>query len=224
MSPKILLMRHGRSAWNQKNLFTGWVDIPLDEEGIQESIRGGEKIRHIPIDVVFTSSLIRAQMTVALALLHHASGKVPVFLHPGEGKLESWGKMHGHAHKETIPVYSLSELNERMYGALQGLNKAETAQKFGDAQVKRWRRSFDEVPPDGESLAMTAARTIPCFEQRIMPYLKRGETVFVAAHGNSLRSIVMQIERLSKEEVVGLEIPTGGVLIYRYEHGKWHKE
>lgn len=224
MSPKILLMRHGRSAWNQKNLFTGWVDIPLDEEGIQESIRGGVKIRHIPIDVVFTSSLIRAEMTVALALLHHASGKVPVFLHPGEGKLESWGKMHGHAHKETIPVYSLSELNERMYGALQGLNKAETAQKFGDAQVKRWRRSFDEVPPDGESLAMTAARTIPCFEQRIMPYLKRGETVFVAAHGNSLRSIVMQIEGLSKEEVVGLEIPTGGVLIYRYENGKWHKE
>ncbi len=217
-------MRHGRSAWNQKNLFTGWVDIPLDEEGIQESIRGGVKIRHIPIDVVFTSSLIRAEMTVALALLHHASGKVPVFLHPGEGKLESWGKMHGHAHKETIPVYSLSELNERMYGALQGLNKAETAQKFGDAQVKRWRRSFDEVPPDGESLAMTAARTIPCFEQRIMPYLKRGETVFVAAHGNSLRSIVMQIEGLSKEEVVGLEIPTGGVLIYRYENGKWHKE
>jgi len=224
MSPKILLMRHGRSAWNQKNLFTGWVDIPLDEEGIQESIRGGEKIRHIPIDVVFTSSLIRAQMTVALALLHHGSGKVPVFLHPGEGRLESWGKMHGHAHEETIPVYSLPELNERMYGALQGLNKAETAQKFGEAQVKRWRRSFDEVPPEGESLAMTAARTLPCFEQKIIPHLKQGETVFVAAHGNSLRSIVMQIEGLSKEEVVGLEIPTGAVLIYRYENGRWHKE
>lgn len=225
MTAKLILMRHGRSAWNKKNLFTGWVDVPLDEEGIAESIRGGEKIRQIPIDVVFTSTLIRAQMTVTLALLHHASGKVPVFLHPGKGKQELWSAMHGEeAARATVPVYSAWELNERMYGALQGLNKAETAKQFGEDQVKVWRRSFDVAPPDGESLAMTADRTIPFFEKTLVPLLQKGENVFVSAHGNSLRSIVMKIEGLSKEEVVGLEIPTGAVLIYRYERGAWVKE
>jgi len=225
MTVKIILMRHGRSAWNEKNLFTGWVDIPLDERGIEESLRGGEAIRHVPIDVVFTSTLVRAQMTVTLALLHHSSGKVPVFLHPGQGKLEAWSQIYGEeARQEVLPVYSAWELNERMYGRLQGLNKAETAEKFGKEQVQLWRRSFDERPPEGESLAMTAERTIPYFQRTIVPHLERGETVFVAAHGNSLRSIVMQIEGLSKEEVVSLEIPTGGVLIYHYAKGQWTKE
>lgn len=222
-------MRHGRSAWNERNLFTGWVDIPLDQEGIAESLRGGEKIRHLPIDIAFTSSLIRAQMTLTLALLHHSSGKVPLFLHPGQGKLESWGHIHGEKAKESvIPVHTAWELNERMYGSLQGLNKLETAQKYGDAQVKLWRRSFDTAPPEGESLAMTASRTIPYFQKNIAPHLAQGKSVFVAAHGNSLRSIVMQIDGLSKEEVVGLEIPTGGVIIYRYGTdngtGSWVKE
>jgi len=225
MHAKLILMRHGRSAWNERNLFTGWVDIPLDEEGIQESIRGGLSISHIPIDIVFTSTLIRAQMTVILALLHHSSRKVPVFLHPGEGKLEEWSKMHGEAaHHSTLPVLRAWELNERMYGDLQGLNKQETAQKFGEAQVKLWRRSFDVSPPGGESLSMTASRTIPYFNKQIIPEIAKGKTVFVAAHGNSLRSIVMQIEGLSKEDVVSLEIPTGAVIVYRYEAGTWVKD
>lgn len=214
-------MRHGRSAWNQKNLFTGWVDIPLDEEGIAESIRGGKAFAHIPIDVVFTSTLIRAQMTVTLSLMHHSSGKVPMFLHPEE----KWCAVHGEeARLGVIPVHTAWQLNERMYGALQGLNKAETAKKYGEAQVKLWRRSFDVAPPEGESLQMTAARTIPYFEQTIVPYLAAGKTVFVAAHGNSLRSIVMSMEGLSPEEVVALEIPTGAVLIYEYVEGRWVKE
>jgi 2,3-bisphosphoglycerate-dependent phosphoglycerate mutase len=133
--------------------------------------------------------------------------------------------MHGEeATRASVPVYSAWELNERMYGALQGLNKVETAEQFGEAQVKLWRRSFDVAPPEGESLAMTADRTIPYFEKTIVPLLQKGQNVFVAAHGNSLRSIVMKIERLSKEEVVGLEIPTGAVLMYRYERGAWVKE
>jgi 2,3-bisphosphoglycerate-dependent phosphoglycerate mutase len=222
-------MRHGRSAWNERNLFTGWVDIPLDQEGIAESLRSGEKIRHLPIDVAFTSSLIRAQMTLTLALLHHGSGKVPLFMHPGQGKLESWGQIHGEkAAESVIPVYSAWELNERMYGSLQGLNKQETAAKYGEAQVKLWRRSFDVAPPEGESLSMTASRTIPYFQKKIIPCLALGQSVFVAAHGNSLRSIVMQIDQLSHEEVVSLEIPTGGVIVYRYETkqgtASWIKE
>jgi 2,3-bisphosphoglycerate-dependent phosphoglycerate mutase len=223
MPSKLILMRHGQSIWNQLNFFTGWVDIPLSEEGVKESIEGGKKIKNLPIDVVFTSTLIRAQMTVALALLHHE--KIPIFQHPGEGKLEEWSKIYGaDARKKTVPVYMAWELNERMYGKLQGLNKAETAEQFGQAQVQEWRRSFDTMPPDGESLAMTVARAVPYFNKRVVPHLEKGEHVFIAAHGNSLRGIVMHIEKLTKEEVVGLEIATGEPIIYSYDRGKWKKE
>jgi len=225
MSAKLILLRHGQSIWNKENFFTGWVDIPLSEEGIQESIEGGEKIKDIPIDVIYTSSLIRAQMTVPLALLHHSSKKIPVFLHPGEGKLETWGKVYGkEAARQLIPVYASPALNERMYGKLQGLNKAETAAKYGADQVQTWRRSFDTSPPEGESLAMTAKRTLPYFQEQIVPHLEKGETVLVSAHGNSIRAIVMQLENLSKEAVVSLEIPTGDPLIYSFHKGRWKKE
>ncbi|HSX10935.1 MAG TPA: 2,3-bisphosphoglycerate-dependent phosphoglycerate mutase [Chlamydiales bacterium] len=221
---KLILLRHGQSIWNKKNLFTGWVDIPMSEEGMQEAIEAGKAIENIPIDVVFTSTLNRAQMTVPLALLHHKSGKIPVFLHPGEGKLDEWGHVYSEeSKKQLIPVYIAWELNERMYGRLQGLNKAEMAAKFGAEQVQMWRRSFDVQPPDGESLAMTAARAIPYFQQRIMPRLEKGETVLISAHGNSLRAIVMHLDGLSKEEVVKLELATGKPLIYEKKNGQWRR-
>lgn len=225
MSPKLILLRHGQSAWNKENLFTGWVDIPMSEEGNRECLRAGQKIENIPIDVIYTSTLIRAQMTVPLVLLHHSSKKIPVFMHPGEGKLEEWAKIYSEeAKKQLIPVYRAWELNERMYGKLQGLNKAETAQKFGADQVQIWRRSFDTCPPEGESLAMTAARAWPYFQKQILPHLQKGETVLIAAHGNSLRAILMHIEHLDKEQVVKLELATGEPLIYTYNQGKWKKE
>lgn len=224
MPSKLILMRHGQSIWNKQNLFTGWVDIPLSEEGIQESIEGGKKIRNIPIDVIFTSTLIRAQMTVPLALLHHASGKIPIFQHHG-GKLEQWSKIFSEeTRKTTIPVYVAWELNERMYGKLQGLNKAETAKKYGAEQVQIWRRSYDVAPPEGESLAMTVERALPYFKKQIVPHLEKGENVFIAAHGNSLRGIAMYLDGLSKEEVVKLEMTTGEPLIYAYDKGVWKKE
>lgn len=220
--PKLILLRHGQSVWNKENLFTGWVDIPMSEEGMQECLESGKKIRDIPIDVVFTSSLVRAQMTVPLALLHHKSGKIPVFLHPGQGKLDEWAQVYSEKTKERlIPVYQAWELNERMYGELQGLNKAETAEKFGKEQVHVWRRSFDVKPPHGESLKMTSERTIPYFKEKIVPHLEKGKTVLIAAHGNSLRSIVMHIESLSKEEVVALEFATGEPKIYSYANGRY---
>jgi len=225
MLPKLILMRHGQSIWNKQNLFTGWVDIPLSEEGIAESIAGGKKIRDLPIDVIFTSSLIRAQMTVVLALLHHSSRKIPIFLHPGQGKLEQWSKIYSaEAEKSTWPVYMAWELNERMYGKLQGLNKEETAEKFGAEQVQLWRRSYATAPPEGESLEMTVARALPYFKQIVIPHLDKGENVFIAAHGNSLRGIVMHLDGLSKEEVVKLEIATGSPLIYSYDRGQWKKD
>lgn len=217
-------MRHGLSAWNERNLFTGWVDIPLSEKGIRESIEGGKKIIDLPIDLIFTSSLIRSHMTLALALLHHADKKIPVFQHPGGGKLEEWGHIHSEeAKRGTVPVYMAWELNERMYGRLQGLNKAETAKKYGDEQVQIWRRSFDTAPPEGESLAMTAGRAIPYFQKKIVPHIEQGKNVFVVAHGNSLRAIVMHLDGLSKEEVMKLELATGEPLVYSYEAGKWAK-
>jgi 2,3-bisphosphoglycerate-dependent phosphoglycerate mutase len=222
MSATIVLMRHGQSEWNRKNLFTGWVDIPLSEEGIRESLEGGNAFRDIPIDVAFTSSLIRAHMTLTFAMLHHTSGAIPCFLHPGQGKLESWAKVYSaEAEKQLLPVYPAWELNERMYGRLQGLNKAETAAQYGAEQVHLWRRSYDIAPPEGESLKMTAERAIPYFQRSIIPHLERGKNVLVVAHGNSLRAIVMHIRKLSPAEVLKLELATGAPLLFRYERGAW---
>jgi len=222
---KLILMRHGQSEWNKLNLFTGWVDIPLSWQGIQEALEGGRKIAHVPIDVIFVSSLIRSQMTAMLAMVSHHSGKVPCMHHEREEKLESWGKIYSEAALEKcIPVFATWQLNERMYGKLQGLNKQETKEQFGEAQVQKWRRSFDIAPPEGESLAMTTERTLPYFQQSVMPFLKSGKNVFISAHGNSLRAIVMFLDRLSQEEVVALEIATGDPLTYEFCDGEWRKE
>ena len=219
MDPKLILMRHGQSAWNRKNIFTGWVDIPLSEEGVREAIEGGKRIAHLPLDVVFTSALERAHTTTVLALLQHEDGKVPVFQRPDEPR----SQMHG-THPETIPVFTSSALNERMYGDLQGLNKAETARKFGDEQVHIWRRSYDIAPPGGESLKDTVARALPYFEREIVPHLKRKQNVFVSAHGNSLRALLMTIEKLSPEQIVKRELATGEVLVYSFQNGRYERQ
>lgn len=218
MDTKLILLRHGRSVWNRKNLFTGWVDIPLDEGGIEEAYKAGDRLKEVPIDVVFTSKLIRAQMTIPYVFFRQKNQKVPLFLHPEE----KWSKVYSEkALEDSVPVHQAAELNERMYGALQGLNKKEMAEKYGEDQVHRWRRSFEEAPPEGESLKICSQRTIPYFEKAIAPVLKEGKNVLVAAHGNSLRSIIMHIEALSEKEVTRLEIATGDPLIYRFSEGRY---
>ncbi len=222
---KLVMLRHGQSEWNKSNLFTGWVDIPLSPEGIQESIEAGKRIAHIPFDVIFVSSLVRALMTAMLAMSVHSSKKIPCIQHPHQGKLEDWAKVYSEeAKKQCIPVITAWELNERMYGRLQGMNKKEMMDKFGEEQIKVWRRSFDTAPPDGESLAMTAQRAIPYFKQKIIPYLDEGKNVFISAHGNSLRAIMMELDGLSKEQVVSLEIPTGVPIVYNFHNHHWEKE
>ena len=224
-SAKLILLRHGKSDWNQKNRFTGWVDVPLSKDGIDEAQKAGKVISHIPIDVIFISSLMRAQMTAMIAMTEHASEKTPVLLHQGEGKLEEWGRIYDPKAKEhTIPVIEAWEINERMYGELQGLDKDETRAKFGADQVQIWRRSFDTPPPNGESLEMTAKRSIPYFKEKIVPLLKEGKNVLVSAHGNSLRSIVMYLDNLTNQQVLELEIPTGIPLCYSFEGENWKKE
>ena len=184
----LVLLRHGQSQWNLENKFTGWVDVPLTSLGEEEARKAGTKIKGIRFDKAFTSDLQRAQRTLALAL--EVAGQ------PG------------------IPVTKNQALNERHYGDLQGLDKAETAKKFGDDQVKIWRRSYDIAPPNGESLKDTAARTLPYFNQYILPELKAGKNVLVAAHGNSLRSIVMELDKLTREQVLELNLDTGVPIVY----------
>lgn len=211
----LILLRHGKSVWNEKNLFTGWVDVPLSQQGIDEAISAGKKIKDLPIDYIFTSSLIRSLMTAVLAMTHHSSKKIPYVVHEDpQHKLMS--KIYSDEEKNMIPLYRSSALNERMYGELQGKNKEETAKQFGEEQVRLWRRSYKVAPPNGESLYDTRERTIPYFQKNIFPLLKEGKHIFISAHGNSLRSLIMDIEKLSEEEVLSLEIPTGKPLIYSW--------
>jgi 2,3-bisphosphoglycerate-dependent phosphoglycerate mutase len=190
---RLVLLRHGESQWNLENRFTGWVDVPLSPRGIQEAKDAGEKLRSFTFDRAFTSVLARANETLRLVL---------------EAIIGQTG----------IPIEKDKALNERMYGELQGLNKDETVKKYGEAQVKIWRRSYDVRPPGGESLKDTAERVLPYYERTIKPYLLKGDTILVAAHGNSLRALIMELEQLSREQVLELNIPTGAPLLYELDN------
>jgi 2,3-bisphosphoglycerate-dependent phosphoglycerate mutase len=185
--PKLILIRHGQSLWNLENRFTGWIDVPLTPKGEEEARQAAAKIKEIAVDVAYTSALSRAQDT--LRLIMQANGLC-------------------------VPVIRDEALNERDYGDLSGLNKAETAEKYGDEQVHTWRRSYDVAPPGGESLKDTRDRTLPFFERAIMGDVRQGKSVLVVAHGNSNRSIVMALEGLTPEQIVKVELPTGAPYVY----------
>ncbi|HEX3710399.1 MAG TPA: 2,3-bisphosphoglycerate-dependent phosphoglycerate mutase [Pseudolabrys sp.] len=187
----LVLVRHGESDWNKKNLFTGWRDVDLTENGIAEAREAGRKLkaRGLTFDVAFTSALKRAQRT--LDLMQEELGQT------------------------TIPVFKDQALNERDYGDLAGLNKDDARKKWGAEQVHIWRRSYDVAPPGGESLRDTAARVLPYYLQEILPRVLRGERVLVSAHGNSLRALVMVLDRHTTESILKLNIATGAPMIYR---------
>ena len=212
---KLILLRHGQSAWNEKNLFTGWVDIPLTEKGIKEAKEAGRLLSEQNIDEIYLSSLIRAQLTAFIAMVESRVNKVPYIVHDRSSDKGDWYEQ-GTEGASLLPAYVASELNERMYGALQGKNKEEVKKEHGEEQFKLWRRSYDTPPPNGEALKQTAERTLPYFQSKIEKSIKEGKDVLVCAHGNSLRAIVMYIENLSKEEVLKLEIPTGEPRIYEH--------
>lgn len=224
VSATLVMMRHGESEWNKMNLFQGWVDIPLSSKGIEESIEAGKKIAQIPFDVIFTSALIRTQVSALMAMTQHQGGKTPMIQPPVEEERKSWTKIYNpEAQSKCIPLVKAWQLNERMYGELQGLNKEETVKKFGAEQVKLWRRSYKIAPPQGESLEMTADRVIAYFKKYIVPYLENGKNVLLVAHGNTLRAIVMYLDQLSEEQVIELEIGTGRTIIYKHTNAKWEK-
>ena len=186
----LVLVRHGQSEWNAKNLFTGWTDPGLTDEGIKEASVAGSSIKseNIFFDEMFTSELKRAQIT----------GKII---------LEAVNQLE-------IPINKNIALNERNYGSLAGLNKDDARKKWGEEQVHIWRRSFDIPPPDGESLKNTAERVLPYFNEEILPKVINGSNILIAAHGNSLRSLIMQLDNISEADIVNLEIPTGAPIKY----------
>ncbi len=187
---KLVLLRHGESQWNLENRFTGWVDVPLSERGVREAKSAGEKLKSYKFDLGYCSKLKRAIDTLKIVLQKNG--------------------------QTNLPVEYDTALNERHYGDLQGLNKAETAKKFGDEQVHIWRRSYDIAPPNGESLKDTAARVLPYWRFKIYPDVKAGKEILVVAHGNSLRSLVMFLDQMTKEQVLELNIPTGVPLVYEF--------
>ena len=191
-SRNLILVRHGQSEWNAKNLFTGWKDPGLTDQGVSEAKNAGKLIleQKIEFDVMYTSMLSRAQKTgdIILGILNH----------------------------KEIPIIKNEALNERHYGSLAGLNKDDARKKWGDEQVHIWRRSFDMPPPDGESLKDTADRVLPYFETEIMPKVISGSSILIAAHGNSLRALIMKLDSISSEDIVKLEIPTGAPIQYEF--------
>jgi 2,3-bisphosphoglycerate-dependent phosphoglycerate mutase len=192
MSERLLvLVRHGQSEWNLKNLFTGWKDPDLTELGVKEAVAAGQKLKAqgLSFDISFTSALTRAQHTLDLAL-----------------------KELG---QSNIPIIRDQALNERDYGDLSGLNKDDARKKWGEDQVLIWRRSYDVPPPGGESLKDTLARTLPYYVQEILPCVLRGQRTLVAAHGNSLRALIMVLERLTPEQILKRELATGAPVVYR---------
>ena len=188
----LILVRHGQSEWNEQNLFTGWKDPGLTELGIKEAKNAGSLIsdKGIQFDEMFTSMLVRAQDTGAIIL--------------------------DSINQQNIPITKNQALNERNYGSLAGLNKDDARKKWGEEQVHIWRRSFDIPPPEGESLKDTAERVLPYFHEYIMPKVIQGLSILVAAHGNSLRALIMELDLISSEDIVKLEIPTGAPIQYEF--------
>jgi len=188
--PTLVLVRHGQSLWNLQNRYTGWVDVPLTALGEQEARAAGERLKGMSFDVAYTSALRRAQDTLTLIM-------------------ETAGL--------DVPIIRDEALNERHYGDLQGLNKAETAQRYGADQVHTWRRSFATPPPNGEALKDTAARTLPFFERAILGDIRMGHDVLVVAHGNSNRSIAMHLDQLDEQQVLDLELATGVPVVWELD-------
>ena len=192
MSERLLvLVRHGQSEWNLKNLFTGWRDVDLTEVGVKEARDAGRKLKAqgLGFDVAYTSALKRAQRTLSLVLEEMGTPNLPTSKHLA--------------------------LNERDYGDLSGLNKDDARKKWGEEQVHIWRRSYDIAPPGGESLRDTLARTLPYYVQEILPGVLRGQRTLIAAHGNSLRALIMVLEKLTPEQILKRELATGAPVVYR---------
>ncbi|KAL2643435.1 hypothetical protein R1flu_011022 [Riccia fluitans] len=226
---QLVLMRHGESMWNDLKLFTGDVDIPLTEKGIMEALAGGKAVSEIDFDIIFTSRLGRAKQTALIAMTQNKFKRVPVLIrggYYGNGKTGDANRLRlrdaaanalEHASCKMVPVYADPALNERCYGDLQGLSKAAAIKEFGEETVRKWRRSHDTRPPNGESLQDTFVRSVHFFQQTIEPRLKEGRSVLVVAHGNVLRCIISYLSGLSDDEMLRLQVVTALPYSFTYD-------
>ncbi len=215
----LVLVRHGESRWNLSNKFTGWVDVPLSENGIKESLKAAKNLKGLDLEFAFTSNLERGRETLLIMLA--SQKKTGIFLHKGK-KRHDWSNHPKQFEKNEIPIYSDDALNERYYGALQGKNKNAMRKKYGEEQVFKWRRSYDTAPPKGESLKDVYKRSVPYFKKEIIPKLTKGD-IIVSAHGNSLRAIIKYLDNISDKKIPFLELPTGKLIVYKYSKGKLTK-
>ena len=213
--PKLILLRHIKSQWNEENRFTGWVDVPLDENEIPKAKELAEKIFRFRIDKIYTSQLFRNKDTVA-RIFEYGNIKYPVFLHLDGGKMQKW-RNYIDISENDFPVFVTEKLNERYYGKLQGENKETAMKKYGEEKVHLWRRSYNISPPDGESLKEVFKRAVPFYKKYIEPDLKKEENVLIVASHNSLRAIVKYIENISDEKIIDLEIPYAGLIEYEFD-------
>ena len=218
---KLILIRHGESRWNLANKFTGQVDVPLSEHGIIEAEATAVQLKNTPIDLAFTSRLTRAQETLLIILSEQQ--KTGIFLH-NHGKMKKWSHHKKDLDDDEILIYHSEDLNERYYGDLQGMNKDRAREDFGEKQVQLWRRGYSDKPPHAESLKDVFKRSTKYYKKKILPELQAGKNVIVAAHGNSLRSLIKYIENISDEDIPNLELQTGKAIIYEYDNGNYNKE
>lgn len=214
----LLLVRHGESRWNLVNKFTGWADVPLSGRGVKEAMVIAKRVKHLKLDVAFTSHLERAHETLLIMLsAQHCTG---LFIHEHD---HGGMRYPTNTNDDEIPVHMTWHLNERNYGLLQGENKRKAAKKYGYKKVLEWRRGYDEKPPGGESLHDVAKRVVPYFKKHVLPAIEKKQNVLVVAHGNTLRAIIKDIEGISSEKIASLELAPGQPFIYTYNRGKLEK-
>ena len=212
---RLVLVRHGESRWNNCNRFTGWVDIPLSENGIHEAELCAKECAKFSFNTIFTSTLARAQSTAVIILAHQ--NRNGIFQHEEDPRYKRWIHYSNQCGGDDIPIYFTPLLNERYYGKLQGMNKDDARAKYGVEKVESWRRGFKNKPPGGESLKEVFGRVYPYFKKNIVPCVRKNETVLVSSHGNALRAIVKELEGISDTDIAYVNFPTAKPIIYELE-------
>jgi len=219
---KLVLVRHGESRWNQCNRFTGWVDVPLSEAGIDEAEVCAHHCQAYDFEAAFTSKLERAHSTLNIILAHQ--NRTGIVQHEHEKKLYEWVKGSSGCGSEDIPVIESTLLNERYYGKLQGLDKHDAERKYGKEKVLGWRRGYKNKPPGGgESLEQTFDRVLPFFKKQILPRVKKSQVVLVVAHGNTLRAMIKHLEKISEKDIAFVDLPKAQPIVYGYKKGAFKR-
>ncbi|OGZ62735.1 MAG: hypothetical protein A2639_02765 [Candidatus Staskawiczbacteria bacterium RIFCSPHIGHO2_01_FULL_34_27] len=220
---KLYLLRHSKSQWNKDNRFAGWVDNPLSEEGKTQAKEIAEKLdlKNLKIDAIYSNTLIRCLETI-LRMYDTVPDKYPLFIHLDGGKMQKWGNFD-RLRDIDVPTYVSEKLNERYYGDIQGLDKEETKQKYGEKLFQEWRRAFHGKPPGAESFNDTLKRVLPFFKKYILKDLSKGKDLMVVASHNSLRAIVKYIENIKDEDIINLELPFGALVVYDFKENKFTK-